>query len=106
MDITKGDPEKDLYIHGNITDMKGYSFTVKAYDLPSKYGIEGGKISKLDIRKGGVSVVRYDRGWDAKPQTARDLEATRKVQDAFGGKEREFKPIVPKSPDKDHGHER
>lgn len=104
--ITKGDPDKHLFIDGKITGMNGYSFIAKVNDHPSNLNIEGGKISKLDIRQGGVSVARFDRGWDVRPQTVRDAEAVRKIQDKFGGKERAFKPIVPKSPDKDHGHER
>lgn len=104
--ITKDDPDTHLFIDGKITDMKGYSFVVKVEEQASKHGIEGGKISKLDIRQDGVSVARYDQGWDVRPQTSRDAEAVQKVQDKFGGKEREFKSIAPKSPDKDHGHER
>lgn len=31
------------------------------------YGIEGGRISKLMIKRGGEIVCNYDRGWDIKP---------------------------------------
>lgn len=106
VDIRKGDPEQHLYIDGKITSLKGYSFIVKVHDKVHRHGIDGGTIEKLDIRKGGVSVARYDRGWDVKPQTARDAEAVRKVEDAFNGKSREFKPIVTKNSNKDRGHER
>ena len=40
------------------------------------------------------------------PQTARTNKAPRWLKHEFGDKARKFKPIVPKSRDKDHGHER
>lgn len=51
-------------------------YQAKIYDLPSEYGIEGGRISKLQLRVGrkppvcaGEIVANYDRGWDVKPKT-------------------------------------
>ena len=41
----------------------------KHFDLPSEYGIEGGRISKLGIRKGREVVLNYDRGWVIEPET-------------------------------------
>ena len=48
-------------------------YWVKSYARKSRYGIEGGKISKLLIRIEGETVANYDRGWDIKP--AEDDEA-------------------------------
>ena len=44
-------------------------YWVKHYEESSPFGIDGGKISKLTLRKFGESrdVVNYDRGWDIKP---------------------------------------
>ncbi len=42
-------------------------YWVKAYDEGSEFGINGGKISKLQIRINGETVVSYDRGWDIEP---------------------------------------
>ena len=45
----------------------GYDYWVKHYEEPSEtYGIDGGRISKLSIRKHGTTewLVNYDRGWD------------------------------------------
>ena len=41
-------------------------FMAKVYDEPSEdYGINGGKISKLEIRLGNEILANYDRGyWD------------------------------------------
>lgn len=105
IDITKGDPDKDLWIHGKITSMDGYTFSVKNYDLPSEHGINNGTISKLQIKDGNRIAASFDRGWDIKPITHQDRDALNKVRKAFDPP-KDFKPIVPKSNDKDHGHER
>ena len=47
-----------------------YKYWVKHYEEPSEtYGIDGGKVSKLTIRKLGESrdLCNYDRGWDIRP---------------------------------------
>ena len=49
-------------------------YWVKAYDEGSAYGINEGKISKLQITIDGETVASYDRGWDIEP--AEDDEAT------------------------------
>lgn len=46
-----------------------FTYCAKVYEEPSKdYGIDSGKISKLEIRLGDFPVVRYDRGWDIEPE--------------------------------------
>ena len=49
--------------------MKAAEFWVKAYDEGSEYGIEEGRISKMEIRINGQTVCNYDRGWDIYPET-------------------------------------
>ena len=46
-----------------------YKYWVKHYEEGSEYGIDGGKVSKLTIRKVGESrdLCNYDRGWDVEP---------------------------------------
>ncbi|MFS2315891.1 hypothetical protein QUC22_06075 [Dehalococcoides mccartyi] len=48
-----------------------YNYWVKHYEEGSQYGIDGGKVSKLTIRKLDESrdLVNYDRGWDVEPNT-------------------------------------
>ena len=47
-----------------------FTYYAKVYGEPSEdYGIEGGKVSKLEIRLGDFPVARYDRGWDIEPVT-------------------------------------
>lgn len=41
---------------------------IKAYDEPSRWGINGGRISKLTIKIDGKVTCNYDRGWDVEPQ--------------------------------------
>lgn len=106
IEITKGDPQKDLWLHGRITTMAGYRFTLKNYDQPSSHGINQGTISKLEIRHKDTIVVNYDRGWDIKPDTPQAREALNKIMDHFDPQRRDFQPITPKSSDKDHGHGR
>lgn len=48
---------------------------VKSYEEPSKFGIDGGRISKLQIKDGDVTVLNYDRGWDVKPESPEVLAA-------------------------------
>lgn len=44
-------------------------YWVKHYDEPSEeYGIDGGRISKLEIRVNGKTTLNYDRGWDIEPE--------------------------------------
>lgn len=51
-----------------------YHFHAKVYNVYSKYGIDGGRISKLCIWECNEDdserreVVSYDRGWDLKPK--------------------------------------
>ena len=44
-------------------------YTLKVYDEPSKFGINHGKISKLQLKQNGKIVANYDRGWDIHPTT-------------------------------------
>ena len=64
---TNGIPQKD-------GSSKIAHYWVKAYDEGSAYGINEGKISKLQITIDGEMVASYDRGWDIEP--AEDDEAT------------------------------
>ena len=62
-------------------EMNGYTFYVKHYEEGSEYGIENGRISKLEIRKDGSTLVNYDRGWDIR--LAETDKAVKEVYDAI-----------------------
>ncbi len=48
-----------------------YKYWVKHYEEGSEFGIDGGKVSKLTIRKVDESrdLCNYDRGWDIESAT-------------------------------------
>jgi len=59
-----------MWTHGKLN---GYQYDIKHFDTGSVFGINGGRISKLTIRRvgrtGAISndLCNYDRGWDVKP---------------------------------------
>ena len=40
---------------------------MKQYEAGSHWGIDGGHISKLMLKRDGKIVCNYDRGWDIHP---------------------------------------
>ncbi|MFC6792975.1 hypothetical protein ACFQE0_27500 [Methylobacterium komagatae] len=86
VEITKGDPVKDFHLQGNVTGHDGYTFRAKVYDVGSEHGIDGGRISKLQIHRDGKEVANYDRGWSTKPGLfdGRTKAALSDVKAAFG----------------------
>lgn len=51
-----------ISVHGTV-----YGYWMKQYDEGSEYGIDGGRISKLTIKRDSEIVCNFDRGWDVKP---------------------------------------
>lgn len=52
-----------------------YYFEALVFSEPSKYGIDGGQVSKLLIldksrRQGGKELACYERGWEVRPENA------------------------------------
>jgi flagellar hook protein FlgE len=48
----------------------GYEYSVKHFENGSEFGIDEGRISKIEIRKDGNILANYDRGWDIEPKDA------------------------------------
>ena len=54
-----------------------FLYDAKVYDIGSELGINGGRISKLQVVKDvgenswswDNTIINYDRGWDIKPRT-------------------------------------
>ena len=44
-------------------------YWVKHFEEGSEWGIDGGRISKLECRIDGEMLLHYERGWDKKPAT-------------------------------------
>ena len=59
---------RDNWKEGALRVHKGfYHYWVKQYAEGSQFGIEGGRISKLMLKRKGEIVCNYDRGWDIEP---------------------------------------
>ncbi len=43
-------------------------YEVKHFEEGSRFGIDGGRISKLGARIGSKEIINYDRGWDIRPK--------------------------------------
>lgn len=45
-----------------------FTFVAKSFDTGSDFGIDNGRVSKLEIKnQQGQTIVNYDRGWDIQP---------------------------------------
>ena len=44
-----------------------FHYWIKQYEEASRYGINGGRISKLMLKRDGEIVYNYDRGEDIEP---------------------------------------
>ncbi len=61
-------PEGNGWQEGSIGVGKSiFHSGVTAYETGSEFGIEGGRVSKMMLRRKGEIVCNYDRGWDVKP---------------------------------------
>ena len=59
-----------MWSKGNIEiDGAKVEYWVKHFEEGSEFGIDGGKISKLECRINGETLLHYERGWDKKPTT-------------------------------------
>ena len=66
---------KGTWSKGFIRGKNGmvFSYAVKHYGTGSEWGIDGGKISKLEMRRiDGRTMVLYERGWTHKPDTSNE----------------------------------
>lgn len=54
--------EGTVSVNGEI-----FHYWMKQYEEGSEYGINGGRISKLTIKRGGREVYNYDRSEDIAP---------------------------------------
>ena len=54
--------EGSLKVHNSV-----FHYWMKQHDEGSQYGINGGRISKLTLKRSGAIVCNYDRGWDVEP---------------------------------------
>lgn len=64
-----------LDVLGKNGESVAVDYWCKHFDEPSFYGINEGRISKLEIRQNGRCVYNYDRELDIEPQTKEAEEA-------------------------------
>ncbi len=61
-------------------EFAGYKYEAKAYEQPSEYGIENGRVSKLWIKNPEVgAIAEYERGWGTRPKTAYEKAAMKRL---------------------------
>jgi len=63
-----------------------YEFEAKVYDLPSKYGINEGRISKLSVKdmRTDAEIVGYDREWYLEPKRSQEYAIVKALLVVFG----------------------
>ena len=55
------------------------NYFIKHFEKGSMYGIDDGRISKLELRADGIIIANYDRGWDIEPVTPTAKQALKEV---------------------------
>jgi hypothetical protein len=87
--ILAGDPVRDFWLEGTVNCYPEYTFQAKVYDAGSVHGIEQGRISKLQVRRGDRVVMNYERGWDQEPASRRDRKVLEEILAGFPERGRE-----------------
>lgn len=87
--LTEGDPDTSFNLSGYVNRYRDYKFHAKVYDSGSAFGIDGGRISKLDVRRNGELVIQYDRGWSIEPRGRRERKVLKAIVASFPERQRE-----------------
>lgn len=82
-------PSNDNWVRGTAGR---YNFVAKLFDEPSWYGINDGRVSKLEIREEATDrrIVNYDRGWDIEPKTENEKKAFNAILEFLENSPRRF----------------
>lgn len=81
--VTHGDPTTDLGLSGLVNAHPQYLFQAKVFDRESRFGIENGRVSKLEVSHSNATVMRYSRGWDRWPRSQEQFEVLRAILEGF-----------------------
>lgn len=66
------------------TKKETYTYWAKVYEEGSIYGIDEGRISKLEVRDSeGRMVINYDRGWDTEPKNVLEQAALQAIKNLY-----------------------
>ena len=79
--------EGSIRVNGEV-----FHYWMKQYDKGSEWGLDGGRISKLMLKRDGKIVCNYDRGWDIEPAACAGASAPQREL----VKNRNFKATAPK----------
>ena len=82
--------EGSIRVNGEV-----FHYWMKQYDKGSEWGIDGGRISKLMLKRDGKIVCNYDRGWDIYSSAASDVYKRQSLRWSFCSTARTDKPIIP-----------
>ena len=100
--IMQTHPKPELLTTGQFINDKNVSFAVEVNTFKSYTGIEGGKITALEIQDKGQIIAQYkDMKWSVIPDDPRQQELVQTLQDQFGGRSPTFVPIIPVYRDQD-----
>ena len=69
-----------MWIKGTIN---GFDYFVKHYKEGSIFGVNEGRISKLEIRKDLKTLVNFDRAWDVEPKESEMIVAYEKLIEMY-----------------------
>lgn len=84
LSITKADPASSNWVEGHITRSPKYTFEAKVFDVGSEYGIDRGRVSKLNVYHKGTMIIEYDRGsWDRKPLSWKEKAVLKDIVASF-----------------------
>lgn len=73
-------PSNNPWVSGE--NEEGYTFSAKLFNAGGCYGINGGRVTKLQIRdKDRRLVVNYETGWDVRPGTPEHQRVFEEVLD-------------------------
>ena len=81
--VTGGDPLTGFAFSGYVRGYRDYFFRAKVHDRGSKFGIECGRVSKLEVRRERELIVRYDRQGLHLLSDARNQDVLTRIIDAF-----------------------
>jgi len=99
--ITRGDPRSTSpALDGIVKEHPGYTFQSKIFDVGSKFGINGGRVSKVTVKKDGKEVFRYDRIWIVKPKNKEQKAVLKQIMKAFPSPTMELKQKFQRMKDK------
>lgn len=92
--ITESYPDIDLRLHGFVNRYPDYRFEARLYDVPSKFGINRGRIYQLSVWENDQPVINYSLGWQDRPRTFKQRRVLREIEEGFPGVKAKRQPLL------------